>query len=220
MRRYKASFIFSAAAVAAIVTAPAAWADRDRGGNNRWNQHEPSSDVDYARVLNVEPLSRRVRISEPRRECYNETRYDNSRAERGGWSDLGRSASPAAGSMILGGVLGAAVGNQIGSGDGRRAATVAGALIGSALGHDAAARRAERDGRYADNRYSYRDDGYNDSPRAYTVERCDVRRDERWEERVDGYMVTYEYNGKRYRTRMPYDPGPQLRVRVDVRPEA
>ena len=38
------------------------------------------------------------------------------------------------GGAVLGGLIGAAIGNQIGDGDGRRAATVAGALVGGAIG--------------------------------------------------------------------------------------
>ena len=41
-----------------------------------------------------------------------------------------------------------------------------------------------------------------------------------WEERVDGYDVTYEYAGREYVTRMPYDPGERIRIRVDVTPTA
>lgn len=114
----------------------------------------------------------------------------------------------AAGSMILGGIIGAAVGNQFGGGDGRRAATVAGALIGSAIGHDRAERRNAH-GYYADAGYS---------ERPYEVERCDVRYDEDYEERVEGYRVTYLYNGREHTTRLPYDPGDRIRVRVNVRP--
>jgi len=112
--------------------------------------------------------------------------------------------------MILGGLIGAAVGNQFGRGDGRRAATVAGALIGSAIGHDAANGRS--------NRYSG-DSRYYGEGRPYSVERCDVRYDESWEERIEGYRVTYEYNGRQFTTRLPYDPGRRVRVRVDVRPD-
>jgi uncharacterized protein YcfJ len=170
---------------------------------------------EYARVLDVEPMMRRVRVTVPRRECYMETRYDYDDRDYGRDDRYYRVGQPrsSAGSMILGGIIGAAVGNQIGSGDGRRAATVAGAIIGSAIGHDTAARRAARDGdRYGD----YRE---HREPRAYEVERCDTRYEEDWEERVDGYLVTYEYNGQRRTTRLPYDPGDRLRVRVDVRPE-
>jgi uncharacterized protein YcfJ len=38
------------------------------------------------------------------------------------------------------------------------------------------------------------------------------------EERIDGYRVVYQFQGQKYATRMPYDPGRELRVRVDVRP--
>ncbi len=37
--------------------------------------------------------------------------------------------------------------------------------------------------------------------------------------RIDGYRVTYEYNGIRQTTQLPYDPGDRIRVRVDVQPE-
>ena len=109
-------------------------------------------------------------------------------------------------------VSSAPMSSRAANGDGRRAATVAGAVIGSALGHDAAARRAYRDDRYYETRVE-------EPPRAYTVERCDVRYQETWEERVEGYRVAYEYHGRRYETRLPYDPGERVRVRVDVFPD-
>ena len=206
------SFTVVAAAVGAALVAQSALADhgRHRGWDRPqgWEREQGYSDTDYARVIDVEPITRRIRVSEPRRECYQETRYEEPRYE----SDRAGGPAPAAGSMILGGLIGAAVGNQIGHGDGRRAATVAGALIGSALGHDAAARRNYRDGPYEEVR-SY------EPPRAYSVERCDVRYQESWEERVEGYRVAYEYNGRRYETRLPYDPGERVRVRVDVFPD-
>ncbi len=172
-------------------------------GNDRAYGETRNTDYDYARVLSSEPITRRVRVTEPRRECYEETRYDEPRDYRGS------SPRPAAGSMILGGIIGAAIGNQIGRGDGRRAATAAGALIGAAIGHD----NAERGSRSYSERDRYVDD------RPTTVQHCDVRYDESWEERVEAYLVTYEYNGRRYTTRMSYDPGPQLRVNVAVRPD-
>ena len=50
------------------------------------------------------------------------------------------------------------------------------------------------------------------------MQRCTTSDIVREEERIDGYNVTYRYNGQKYRTRMPYDPGDRLRIRVDVRP--
>jgi len=160
---------------------------------------------DYARVVDVDPIIERTRISVPQRQCYRETRYDYAEyTER--YTETRH--APAAGQMILGGVIGAALGNQIGSGDGRRAATVAGALIGSAIGHDVAGRRAARaDERYAPERV------------ARNVERCETHYVDDYEERIEGYHVTYVYNGRRMSTRLPYDPGDRIRVRVDVRPD-
>jgi uncharacterized protein YcfJ len=183
----------------------AAFADN----HGRWKGQPSSgrySDYDYARVIDVDPIVRHVRVTVPRRECWTETRYEEVETSRGGGYQPRRTS---AGSMILGGIIGAAVGNQIGRGDGRRAATVAGAIIGSAIGHDAADRRNAR---------------YGNGPvvtesRPYDAERCEVRYDDTYEDRVDGYRVTYEYNGRRHTTQLPYDPGDRIRVRVDVRPE-
>ena len=50
------------------------------------------------------------------------------------------------------------------------------------------------------------------------VQRCETRYRDSWEERTDGYRVTYVYNGRRQVTELPYRPGDRIRVRVDVSP--
>ncbi|MDH4261352.1 MAG: glycine zipper 2TM domain-containing protein [Gammaproteobacteria bacterium] len=146
---------------------------------------------DYARVLNVEAIRRRVRISEPVRECWDEVAYESD----------GPLSPRHAGSTLLGGIIGGVVGNQIGRGRGRDAARIAGVLIGGAIGNDASHKR--------------QGDYYG---RERLVERCEVHYRDSWDERVDGYRVTYEYAGREYTTRMPYDPGERMRIRVDVTP--
>ena len=37
-------------------------------------------------------------------------------------------------------------------------------------------------------------------------------------DRVEGFRVLYEYEGRTYTTRTATDPGDEIRVRVDVRP--
>jgi len=151
----------------------------------------------YARVLSVEPIVRYVTVTTPVRECWEETRYytvDNRPNTAGG--------------TLLGAVIGGVVGHQFGSGSGNDAATVAGTLIGAAVGNDVAKRRAYSEGGYASTRY------------AEPVERCETSYRNHEEERVDGYRVVYQYQGQKYATRMPYDPGERIRVRVDVRPAA
>ncbi len=103
-----------------LLTAQAAFADHgNHYGQYKWRNGPPASDYAYARVVDVDPIVRQVRISEPRRECWTETRYDDvSYTER-----VGPPAKANPGAMILGGIIGAALGNQIGHGHGRRAAT-------------------------------------------------------------------------------------------------
>jgi uncharacterized protein YcfJ len=199
---------------AALADDDRGWRGHDNGRHNGWYQgrdmRRGSSDYDYARVVRVEPLTRQVRVSYPQRECRIETVYD--RGDDRYYRD-GRGSVAATNGAIVGGLIGGAVGNQVGRGDGRRIATVAGALIGAAIGHDVGRQReADRNGRYGDY-----DDRYYD--RGREVERCRVRHEQRFEERIDGYRVTYEYHGREYTTRMNYDPGRQVRVRVDVFPD-
>lgn len=98
------------------------------------------------------------------------------------------------GGAVLGAIVGGALGNQVGKGDGRKAATIAGAVAGGAIGHEV----AERNGST-----TY------ECPSGYVQE----------ERRVVGYDVEYTYKGENYMSRLPYDPGDRLRVRVSVTPD-
>jgi len=158
---------------------------------------------DYARVVDVDPITRQVRIDTPRRECFQETRYRESDPR----DYEGRRYRGTAGPSILGAVIGAGIGNTIGRGDGRAVATVAGAIIGSAVGHDIGEQRRQYDS------------GYAPEPAAYTQERCEVRYETSYQQRIEGYRVTYEYHGQRFVTQLPDDPGKRIRVRVSVEPD-
>jgi len=165
--------------------------------DGQYDDRDDDGGYDYAKVVDVQPLTRQVRVSSPQRECWDETRYDDR--------DYGPPrARNAGGSTLLGAVIGAAIGNQIGHGDGRRAATAAGAIIGAGIGNAQAGRR----------------NGYDQPPppRAYTVQRCETHYNEDVQERIDGYRVTYVYHGRRGVTQLPYKPGDRIRVRVDVSP--
>ena len=190
--------IVTAIAALALSGASLAYADHRPDGDYDGGRYDGSrqSDYDTARVVHVEPLSRRIRVLEPRRECWLETVYD------GGYYRGSHSPN----SLIIGALIGGTLGNQVGHGDGRQIATVAGAAIGAAVGHDMAHRGP--DAHYGD-----------EHGRSREVERCRLTQQERFEERIDGYRVTYVFNGREYTTRMNYDPGPQLRVRVHVSPE-
>lgn len=164
----------------------------DSSGNFSDGRYDREDDLDFAEVVHVEPIRRQVRVSEPVRECWQETRPVSD----------GPFSSNHVGGTLLGGAIGTVVGNQIGHGRGKDVARVAGALIGGAIGHNVSVDRARQRGE--------------ESLRSY--ERCDVRYRDSFVERIDGYDVTYEYAGREYMTRMPYDPGERIRVRVDVTP--
>ena len=102
------------------------------------------------------------------------------------------------GTAILGGVIGGVVGHKLGHG--KRGATIAGTILGAAIG-----KSAGRDGDRYTEHVSY--ENY-----------CTTRVSYRTEERIDGYHVTYRYQGKIFTARMQHPPGEQLNIRVSVSP--
>lgn len=98
---------------------------------------------------------------------------------------------------VLGAVIGGVLGHTIGKGDGRTAATVAGAVAGGAVGN----RVSDHGGDYATNQTQ-----------------CQQVNTVTQQRRIVGYDVEYRYRGEVYMSRLNYDPGERLRVRVSVIP--
>lgn len=152
--------------------------------------YDNASRSDYAEVLSARPIYTQVRVSQPRREC---------REEQVTYREPRYTGDNAAGA-ILGGIIGGVAGHQFGGGSGRAVATGIGAVVGAGVGS-----RAGQYDRGGDTRTSYET-------------RCETFDDTHVEDRVDGYDVTYRYQGATYHTTMPYDPGNRIAVNVDVRP--
>jgi uncharacterized protein YcfJ len=99
------------------------------------------------------------------------------------------------GGAIVGGLVGGILGHQVGKGNGRKAATVlgatTGAIVGDRIDNDGAERVASRE-----------------------VERC--RSVDNWSRKIVGYNVVYRYQGREYSAFLPYDPGPDIKLRVNV----
>lgn len=100
--------------------------------------------------------------------------------------------------MIAGGVIGGIVGNQFGKGNGKTFMTIAGSVIGSSIGHDVSTQN-----------------GYQ-PPHYKTV--CETINNYHEEQVIDSYRVTYKYDGRKFTTTMPYDPGDYLKIKVSIRP--
>lgn len=181
----------STVGVGLAVASVGALADHESYGYD--DRDDRSGAYEYASVVHVEPLRRQVRVSEPVRECWEESVPVSD----------GPFSSNHIGGTLIGGLIGGVLGNQVGDGRGRQVARAAGAIIGGAIGHNVSRDRQRQ--RYGNER---------------VYERCETRYRDSYDERVDRYDVTYEYAGRRYMTQMPYDPGDRIRIRVDVTPAA
>jgi len=151
--------------------------------------HYRDTDYVYARVVDVDPMVRYVAVDQPRQQCWDET--------------VRTPAAPfgIAGQTAAGGIIGATIGHILGHGSSRDAVTVAGAAAGAAIAHENAVRH-----------------GATIETNEQVVQRCQTVYDRVTEKHIDGYRVTYVYDGHRYMTETPYAPGDRIQVAVDVHP--
>jgi uncharacterized protein YcfJ len=104
---------------------------------------------------------------------------------------------------VLGAIVGGLLGHQVGKGDGRKIAAVGGAAAGAVVGSNIAA---------------HSDGDPNDAPaQKYTIERRCPGGDA-GKRRIAAYDVEYRYRGDVYTSRLDYDPGDRIRVKVHVTP--
>ena len=94
---------------------------------------------------------------------------------------------------VIGGIIGGLIGNRFGGGHGRDASTAAGVLVGAAIGSNSRNKRNHRNNRNCYTQTRYRE-----------------------EQRLSGYDVSYDYNGRIYQTRLQNHPGERVRVQVNV----
>lgn len=129
---------------------------------------------EVGRVISSTPVIQQVAV--PRQVCNNQPMVVQQPNSGGG--------------ALLGAIAGGALGNQIGHGSGRAAATVIGLLGGAAVGDNI------------------------EGPRGYVqnVQQCTTQT--YYENRTVGYNVTYEYAGKQHSVQLPYDPGPTIRLEL------
>ncbi|MEN7344296.1 MAG: glycine zipper 2TM domain-containing protein [Pseudomonadota bacterium] len=139
----KKNLIIASAALCLLAgAAETASADYPRAANRGYQVNDQYA---YARVVDIKPLIRTVRVEVPVRECYEQpVTYETRR--RGN-----------AGRTIAGGIIGGLIGNQFGDGRGRDAMTVLGTVIGaSAANADQPRGQSEtRLERYCETRYEY-----------------------------------------------------------------
>ncbi len=130
---------------------------------------------EVGRVLSATPVVQQVAV--PRQVCNNEAVPVQP----------GKTGAGAALGAVAGGVLG----NTIGHGGGRAAATMIGLVGGAVLGDHIEGSPA---------------------PQYQTVQNCSTQTF--YESRATSYNVVYEYAGKQYSVQMPNDPGPTVQLQV------
>jgi uncharacterized protein YcfJ len=131
---------------------------------------------EIGRVLSSTPVIQQVPV--PRQVCsYQPVAVQQPNSGAGG---------------VIGALAGGAIGNQIGHGDGRAAATILGVVGGALLGN--------------------RIESNNNAPQVQNIQNCSTQT--YYENRTVGYNVLYEYAGKQYNAQMPNDPGPTIRLQL------
>ncbi len=153
------------------------------------NHYSERSYQEKASVTHVEPLYTTVRVSTPQRECYERPQHRSDYRQQESYTGT-----------IAGGLIGGVLGNQFGKGSGNTVMTIAGTLLGGSIGRDA-------------DRYSSQvNSGYDRG------EECRITQHVHEEQRIDGYLVTYRYQGQTYSTEMDHHPGKHIPINVSVRP--
>lgn len=135
----------------------------------------------FAEVLNVKPIKETIRT--PREECRDEV-VTHQRAVK----DQNRIAGTA-----IGAVVGGLLGNQVGGGNGKKVATVAGAAAGGYAGN--------KTQEHLQNNDTY----------TTTEKRCRTITDT--DEKISGYEVRYRLKDKEGTVRMDHEPGDKIPVK-------
>ena len=100
---------------------------------------------------------------------------------------------------ILGAIIGGALGNELGHNkSNKRVGAVVGAVLGATVASDVS--RGRGGSHYE------------------TVDRCETQHHQEWRDEVVGYDVSYRYQGEIYHTRLPYNPGREIEIEVNITP--
>jgi uncharacterized protein YcfJ len=141
--------------------------------------------VDSATVNSVEKVYKQYMVEEPYQDCYiKET--------------LQQSGDGSATNEIMGAILGGAIGNQFGEGDGKEAMTLAGIFLGASIANDA--EKANSTGQVV-----------------VSQEVCENKVRQKIVKRLSHYKINVDYNGHNVSytsNRRPYDDVVKVKVTI------
>ena len=219
----------------------------EQRGHHRNRRHRDSHsnrDQAYARVIDVQPVYRQVRIQKPQRECWTEYQQHNTyEGQRHNSYDRGSRSSRSSTSPLLGTIVGGVIGSQVGrytnGSGGSLGGAIAGALIGTAIAGESGSRSGSRSDSFRESRNERqyltqnghsrerfdrgaRRHSRNQRPpqrlHSTPMERCETRTITTTERQISSYDVTYRFHGRIYHTNTRQHPGDRIAVEVSVRP--
>jgi len=142
--------------------------------------------TDYATVTSVEKVYKQYMTEEPYQECYiKETLQQNT-------------GDGSATNEIMGAILGGAIGNQFGEGEGKEVMTLAGIVLGASMANDA--ERANSTGQVV-----------------VSQEVCETKVRKSIEKRLSHYLVHIDYEGRDLAftsKKRPYDDVIKVKVTI------
>ena len=143
-------------------------------------QGAPVATAQFAQVVAVQPITQSATTSKPRQVC-----RDEQVAVPETYKDQHQ-----IGGAVVGGLVGALAGHQVGGGKGKTLATVGGAAAGAFAGHEIQKKHQE-----------------NNASKMETRNVCHTVTDKSTTTKTVGYDVTYTLNGQAGHIRMDHNPG-------------
>ena len=143
-------------------------------------QGAPVAAAQFAQVVAVQPITQSATTSKPRQVC-----RDEQVAVPETYKDQHQ-----IGGALVGGLVGALAGHQVGGGKGKTLATVGGAAAGAFAGHEIQKKHQE-----------------NNASKMETRNVCHTVTDKSTTTKTVGYDVTYTLNGQAGHIRMDHNPG-------------
>ena len=143
--------------------------------------------ADYATVTSVEKVYKQYRTEEPYQECYIKETLQNQ-------------GDGSATNEIMGAILGGAIGNQFGEGDGKEVMSLAGIFLGASLANDA--EKANSTGQVV-----------------VSQEVCETKVKTSFVKKLSHYLVHINYEGRDLALstkKRPYDDVIKVKVTVDL----
>ena len=146
-----------------------------------------ASFTDYAAVTSIEKVYKQYRTEEPYQECYIKETLQNT-------------GDGSATNEIWGAILGGAIGNQFGEGEGKDVMTLAGIVLGASMANDA--EKANSTGQVV-----------------VSQEVCETKVRKNIERRLSHYLINISYEGHNLSftsKRRPYDDVVKVKVTVSL----